>query len=786
MNILLTLNSKYALYATVMLTSLIENNDDVSIDIYIIYRDLDEFEKNLLSTTMEKRKNNGVHFIYVSDEMCKDIKGFSINENLTAESLLILICQDILPVELDRILYLDGDLIVDGNISNLYYMDFEDKYLVVAGQSHKMINGHLYCLGARPKYGECFDSGMMLLNLDKMRQNMALKACIEKAIQENNDFTLTNKGVLNLAFYDKARYVDTLKYNFRMNIYHDLLEEDHAELSVKPLIIHFASQDFYNIGYATKPWICTLLESEYNFLESIGKVKRYYGMDEWVKKNKEIHEKFWKYAHLSGVYEKLYKAMIKSKESIIKDLCEKKHVDYVELHYANKKMQEVFTHLSIGEFSMISEELHKYTYKDLEQYIDMLAPEKAKETLQNLHKHVCEKIAKKEKILVGFLVYSSAEWQCDKLYWLLENDDRFIPVILICGYGHGTMETIKDTYKKTCRYFQESSKLYRVRYGGCLREMYKDSANDFDILVYITPFSSLCPISLNFINRNLNQLGVHIPYGIYMAEKNITYYKNKYYDMPIFKMGWRYFCEDFIQENEVKKVHRLNGVNIVTTGHPKIDELLDTKTYNRKCDRWKCGEKTRLKIIWAPHFNMTEGMNGTFFMNYQWFYEYASKHQDISWIVRPHPRMRIGVKDAGVFRTLDEYEDYMHKWDSLPNGRVIDGGGYYDFFVTSDALILDSLSFVAEYMYTGKPILKLVPRYPRPLNKLGRMLDSVISCVSGDDYESIEGFIEDVKKGIDNQKEKRMEMFRKTLDYYSKNGKTATNMIYDELCTFMN
>ena len=502
MNILITLNSEYADYAAVMLTSLITNND-ANISVFCLYRNLDNSAKELLISTVVRKSGNSIEFIYMDDEKCKLFKDFPTTDALTVECYFVLMAHDFLPSSMERILYLDSDLLVDGDMSELYNASFDEQYVVVAGQSHKEVNGNLYPLGARPKYGECFNSGVILFNLPKMRQDIAAKVYWDFAVKENYDFSLADQGILNLVFFDKAKYVDTMKYNFRMSIYRNYLEDGNTELKIKPLIIHFASHDFYHIGYATKPWLCTLSESEYNFLESVGKVKIYYGMDEWVRTNKDVHKKFWTYAHLAGLYEKIYKSMAKCKQNIIGGLLGKGDVNYLELYNKHNIRQEFFTHLTHGELSMVSKELHKYTYGELAKYIDTLAPGDAKITLQNLHKCVCINISRKEKVSVGFLVYSSAEWQCDRLYWLLEKDDRFNPTILICGYGHGTSETIKDTYLRTCQYFIESEKPYRIRYGGCLEEMYKDSAADFDVMVYITPFSNMYPDNLNFVKETL-------------------------------------------------------------------------------------------------------------------------------------------------------------------------------------------------------------------------------------------------------------------------------------------
>jgi CDP-glycerol glycerophosphotransferase (TagB/SpsB family) len=50
---------------------------------------------------------------------------------------------------------------------------------------------------------------------------------------------------------------------------------------------------------------------------------------------------------------------------------------------------------------------------------------------------------------------------------------------------------------------------------------------------------------------------------------------------------------------------------------------------------------------------------------------------------------------------------YYNKWENLENGQL-ENGDYIDLFLTSDALIHDCGSFMAEYLITGKPSLFMV------------------------------------------------------------------------------
>ena len=90
-------------------------------------------------------------------------------------------------------------------------------------------------------------------------------------------------------------------------------------------------------------------------------------------------------------------------------------------------------------------------------------------------------------------------------------------------------------------------------------------------------------------------------------------------------------------------------------------------------------------------------------------YEYVKNNtKTTSWVFRPHPMLRAGAVQQGVFKSEEEYDNYLEMWNELPNAQVIEGGMYVDIFETSDAMILDSVSFLAEYLYMHKPDRKSV------------------------------------------------------------------------------
>ena len=105
--------------------------------------------------------------------------------------------------------------------------------------------------------------------------------------------------------------------------------------------------------------------------------------------------------------------------------------------------------------------------------------------------------------------------------------------------------------------------------------------------------------------------------------------------------------------------------------------------------------------------------------------------------------------------------------------------------MNSDAMILDSISFLAEYLYVHKPLLFLQgPK--QQFNEFGKMLIDVHYCADGNDEKAIEYFIQEVVlKGHDELYKKREQFFDNNMNYVRTNGKDAATGIYEWISSML-
>ena len=418
---------------------------------------------------------------------------------------------------------------------------------------------------------------------------------------------------------------------------------------------------------------------------------------------------------------------------------------------------------------LTSNNLHSFTYYDL-YCTKVYGKEKHNSLAKKIHDAALESISAKAKIKIGFVVYSADMWSCSKLYSLFEADSRFEPFIIVCSMKNETKQAEINIYKKALDFFTNGG--FRTVAAADCKNTLSDCGNP-DILIYLTPYTSvLTPGCFNISDIPLDKLTVYIPYSI-IVSGNESLLEN-----PTINLAWKFFCESKTYLELMREKSTLGGYNTVYTGFPGIDVLIEGKN-NKHIFKAENGMK---KIIYAPHFSVgNEGIGySTFAENHNFMLELANATKgSVSWVIKPHPRLKTECVKFGVFENEESFDEYITAWDNLPNAKSVFGGSYNDLFAESDAIILDSASFLAEYQFTGNPLLFLTNSRQK-FNSFGKAVLDTTYKADGCDFKAIERFVTDtVLKSDDPMKDKRKEFFDTQLNYVKHNGGlNASEKIY--------
>ena len=236
MNIVFCVNNAYIPNVRVVMTSVLENHLNTEIKFYILSSDLtDESLENLNSLT-QKYKNFTVKSFHVAKER---FSSFNTKINyISNETFYRYLLAEFLSEE-DKALYLDADLVVNGNLSDFYDMDISDYY--VAGVEDLFIKDKGLKKNINLSDDDLYiNTGVLLMNLDKMRQDNIPSKLLQTTKEKSDIFSFADQDCINLVCQGKIKQVDSI-YNFTMrNVRKEKAKRKHA------CIIHFTG--------AKKPW----------------------------------------------------------------------------------------------------------------------------------------------------------------------------------------------------------------------------------------------------------------------------------------------------------------------------------------------------------------------------------------------------------------------------------------------------------------------------------------------------------------------------------------------------
>lgn len=262
-NILCATDENYAPYYGVMLTSLFENNKGETVNVYVIVNKV--FNKRLLRQyhKLEDKYGQKISFIYINDEF---LKRYPIKTGgyWTIVTYYRMYVAELLPETIDKILYLDCDMIVTANLSRIWDIDLSGKAIAAISNIHMYSDDYQRRLGYPPE-ASYFNGGTLLINVDYWRKNQIGQQCRTYLENNYNKIVLYDQDILNAVLWDKKIHIP-LTYNFQIRF---LLKEIFSRQSQEtkneiidtihnPCIIHYAlnikpwSAIYYKMPYSEK------------------------------------------------------------------------------------------------------------------------------------------------------------------------------------------------------------------------------------------------------------------------------------------------------------------------------------------------------------------------------------------------------------------------------------------------------------------------------------------------------------------------------------------------------
>ncbi len=254
-------DNNYVPMLTTSIYSMLKNaSSNHSYDVIVLERDITEENKQYIKQFLSRFSNAVVRFYDVS----RYIDGFNLttnNAHISVETYYRFIIQEALPFY-SKLLYLDCDLVVDGDVSPLFDtelghnaiaavpdIDFIGNLNMKNGERAEYVKKQLHMRNA---YGY-FQAGVLVMNLDRMRKIHTVREWLE--IASKPGYIYNDQDILNVECEGQVTYLDyswNVMHNCagRVNGVFDFAPADvykaYMESRKAPKIVHYAGFD--------KPW----------------------------------------------------------------------------------------------------------------------------------------------------------------------------------------------------------------------------------------------------------------------------------------------------------------------------------------------------------------------------------------------------------------------------------------------------------------------------------------------------------------------------------------------------
>lgn len=245
----------YIMPCGIMLKSLCENNNSNPIRIHLIIDDdVDDKDKSALLNIVEPYIGKTICFYNIGNLKINDFPALNGSTHIKKAAYYRLFLTDILPPELEKVLYLDGDIIIEKNLENLWNTNIEE-YAAGGVIEQEIDNIEFYNrLQYSHEFGY-FNSGVLLINLSYWRQHKLSQLFSEFIVKYHERIKYHDQDVMNYVLKGQILYLP-LKYNVQSAFFFkkDLIKIDLLKYGQE---IDEAKKDPYIIHFSTryKPWL---------------------------------------------------------------------------------------------------------------------------------------------------------------------------------------------------------------------------------------------------------------------------------------------------------------------------------------------------------------------------------------------------------------------------------------------------------------------------------------------------------------------------------------------------
>lgn len=235
--------SDYFQHIAVCLSSVLDTNPQTEFDVVILVTRFSEKSASKLDRSLRRYANLTLRLVAFDESR---LAGLPLANNYPPEIYARFWVEDYFGPKVDRVIYLDGDIVVVGSLEELLTLPMGDNVLAAVS-----IPGSVRpaSLGYDPNF-EYFNSGVLVINLQRWRAIRARELLVDAAHSLANRLNDPDQDVLNYCFHSRRIKLDYI-WNaitpfFRISGNLSISQQEITRITSNPRIVHFNG--------ISKPW----------------------------------------------------------------------------------------------------------------------------------------------------------------------------------------------------------------------------------------------------------------------------------------------------------------------------------------------------------------------------------------------------------------------------------------------------------------------------------------------------------------------------------------------------
>jgi len=238
-------NNSYIQHFSVALASLLHNNKRVPFAIYLLNEGLTPQNQQIIDHIIADFPVTFKNLI-VDEQQFNNLHTGA--NHLSVQTFFRLFIPQLFPNE-ERVLYLDADLVVAGNIEPLFHIPFDDNYVLAVKDTFTAYAQEMKLKLQMSPEATFFNAGVLMLNIPKWIADDLVGKIIDFAATHPQLIAYADQDSINAVIDIKAKILP-LRYNIQFSLLDRLSQFTAAERqeAQQPCIVHYTG------GYPYKPW----------------------------------------------------------------------------------------------------------------------------------------------------------------------------------------------------------------------------------------------------------------------------------------------------------------------------------------------------------------------------------------------------------------------------------------------------------------------------------------------------------------------------------------------------